>query len=161
MEAYLTRQCSPAPSSSASKPTPSTSSIPFKASRDWPPAKDPSSLKYTTREGNFTFTCVPRSAQKGGVVSRVWRHGIELRRTNTKRPDWLCYLCWDRRRVAIAYTSSSKSKAIDHMAEEHHFDQEGNLIEMLDPQISVLAMWRRASCKNRCTREAGRSECIQ
>jgi hypothetical protein len=97
MEAYLAWQSSLAPSSSGRL----TGRLPpFKASQGWPPAKDLSSLKYTIREGNFTVTCVPRSAQEGSITSRVWRHEIDLRRTNTKRPDWLCYLCWDRRRVA-------------------------------------------------------------
>ena len=61
-----------------------------------------------------------------------------------KRPDWVCCICWDRRRVAIACTSSSTSEATDHTKEKPHFDREGNHREILDPELSVLEMQQRA-----------------
>jgi hypothetical protein len=49
-----------------------------------------------------------------------------MRRTNMKKPDWLCNLCWDKRETIIHGTTST-TPAIEHLAECHKINKSGQI----------------------------------
>src|SRR6266516_1331057 len=88
--------------------TPAPRGSPWSQSSRQPrlPSSELSKQRVLLRHKGKVYHACPKTANKRGGTSWTWDYGTELRRTNTKKPDWLCNLCWDKRETFIHGTTS-------------------------------------------------------
>jgi hypothetical protein len=78
------------------------------------PSSELSKQRVVLRHKGKVYHACPKTAHKRGGMSWIWEYGTKLRRTNMKKPDWLCNLCWDKRETLICGTTSETERAFSN-----------------------------------------------
>jgi hypothetical protein len=104
------------------------------------PPKSAEALHYSFPYKGKRYRVVEHPAAKKGVYeSYIWKHGLEVKEVDSRgnniaadaKGRWICSRCWDKVPHTIFYdSSSSTSRAKDHLLEEHRIGALGPLQEM-------------------------------